>query len=359
MNIENKNTALMSFSSLFPEESAGDHARGLQTFYEAFHEGPFGYLFMDEEARISKHNDKVSEILCADPASLENMVLFDFLFAEERARVQELMNRGLDTFGDPLRLVKVKCKKKVYRLVSIYLKRIRLETINKEVYVLVFLKNEFSPASASKEEHEAYYKTIIETQEAEREFIGLTLHDSIAQELYAIRISLQRFLLEHGHEEQIMPIKKMLNDTIYNVRNISNELAPTVLRDMGFFQAMDDVIFRLRKGGVDFKTRIDRRITELCKELQLCAYRIIQELFNNCIKHANATQISLSIRIAGKEVVIIVEDDGQGFGLDMEDSLRLGAGLRNIRNRIALYAGTMDLSSSPKGSKVQIKLYTK
>ncbi|TYP92476.1 histidine kinase/DNA gyrase B/HSP90-like ATPase [Sphingobacterium allocomposti] len=349
---------LMSLSPLLPDESAGNHGNGLRFFYEAFHDGPFGYLFMDEEARTFQHNDKVRELLCVEDAPLNGRVIFDFLLEEERDRVKEFLDSGKETFGEPLRLVKVKCKKQIFRLVTIYLKRIFHAERQENVYVLLFLKNDFNPTSASKEENEVYYKTIIETQEAEREFIGVTLHESIAQELYAIRISLQRFLLEHGHEEEIMPIKKMLNDTIYNVRNISNDLVPTVLRDMGFFQAMDDMIFRLRRAGISFKTSIDRRITEVCRELQFCSYRVIQELFNNCLKHARAKEISLRLRITGKELTIIVEDDGQGFGRDMEDSLRLGTGLRNIRNRIALYAGTMDLSSSPKGSRIQIKLYT-
>lgn len=358
MSIVNTNAINMSFPPSFPDGPTGEQRNDLLIFFEAFREGPFGYLFVDENMHTVYYNDKVGEVLAVDPLLLKHRNVFDFLLEEEHPRLQELKDHATTQFQEPLRLVKVRGIGQTVRLVTIYLKQILVNNNQTKLYVMLFLKNDFNPITSSKEESNAFYRAIIETQEAEREFVSASLHDNIAQELYAIRINLQRFIMSSGHEAEIMPIKKMLNDTIFKVRNISNDLAPAVLRDMGFHQAIDDMIFRLTRGEVKFNVRIDQTISTVRKELLFCSYQVIQELFNNCLKHANAKKVMLQVRSSMDAITIVVEDDGKGFAGEVESSLRLGTGLRNIRNRIALYAGTMDMASTSVGSKIQIKLYT-
>lgn len=358
MSIVNTNTINMSFSPSYPDGPTGEQLKDLLIFYEAFYEGPFGYLFMDENLKAVYFNEKVCEVLDVDSSFLKHSSVLDFLMEEQHARLQESIDKATEEFQEPLRMVKVHGKDQGFHLVNLYLKRLSAQEGFSNLFVLMFIKYDADALPSTKEESDSFYRAIIETQEAERELISASLHDDIAQELYAIRISLQRFIMSHGHEEQVRPIKKMLNDTIFKVRNISNDLAPAVLRDMGFHRAIDDMIFRLTRADVKFSVRIEKSISEVSKELQFCSYRVIQELFNNCLKHANAKRISLVLRATKTEITIGVEDDGQGFAGEIESSLALGNGLRNIRNRIALYAGTMDMSSSSVGSKIQIKLYT-
>ncbi len=348
----------MSSPSSLPTGPTGDEMQDLQLFFESLHQGPFGYLFADGTGHVKHYNEKLQELLCAEGEALRNRSLFDFLIADECVRLQAAIEKSTFHFGDPLRLVKVKCTKRPYRFVTIYLKRLEQSFYEQDMYIFVFLRNEFNPLSESKEENEAFYRAIIETQEAEREFIGAALHDNVAQELYAIRLNLQRFLIEHGFETEIAPIKKMLNDAIYNVCNISNDLTPAVLRDMGFLKAIEDLIFRLNRADVRFVAQIDPAMEHLSKELQFCCYRIIQELFGNSLRHARANRVSLTMQRRADYACIVVDDNGHGFREDIDSSLSLGTGLRNIKNRIALYAGSMDMSSSSQGSRIQIKLYT-
>ncbi len=357
MTIINTNTKDMSYSPSFPDGPTGEQHKDLFIFFNAFHDGPFGYLFVDKHTKVVHANDKICDLLCADSSTLADTSIFEFMLIEEHGRLRNLLDNCTEQFYEPLRMVKVKCKKKRFRFVTIYIKKITAPIADQELYVLLFLKNEFNPLRASKEENDAFYRAIIETQEAERDFIGKSLHDSIAQELYAIRINLQRYIMEHGHEEYIMPIKKMLNDTIFNVQNISNDLLPAVLRDMGFQKAVDDMIFRLTRADVRFFVKIDEAVGKETREIQFCAYRVIQELFNNCLRHARAKRINLLVKVSEEALIITVEDNGQGFSRDIESALQMGTGLRNIRNRIALYAGTMDMLSSHKGSRIQVKLY--
>ncbi|WDF67251.1 histidine kinase [Sphingobacterium oryzagri] len=348
----------MSFSPQSPDGPTGEQLKDLLIFFQAFHEGPFGYLFVDENMRTIYFNEKLCDLLCVEPARLAASSIFDLLHEEEHDKISSLKERATTHFQEPLRMVKVQGEQQTFRFVTVYLKQISTVYSESDLYVLLFLKHDFNPLDASKEDNEAFYRAIIETQETERELISASLHDGVAQELYAIRISLQRFIMGHGHEEQIMPIKKMLNDTIFKVRDISNELAPAVLRDMGFHRAIDDLIFRITRADIKFTLHIDEAISATRKELQYCSYRVIQELFNNSIKHAQSTRITLTLRKSAKEVTIIVSDNGKGFAGDIESSLGLGTGLRNIRNRIKLYTGTMDMASSATGSRIQIKLYT-
>ncbi|GHE35464.1 sensor histidine kinase [Sphingobacterium griseoflavum] len=357
MTITNTNTKDMSYSPSFPDGPSGEQYNDLLVFYNAFNDGPFGYMFVDQNARALHFNKKLSELLCLEPSSIHHKTVFDFMLDEEHDRLRAFLETAVEQFQEPLRMVKVKCAKKIFRFVTIYLKKIAATWDGRDLFVMLFLKNEFNPLSASKEENEAFYRAIIETQEAEREFIGKSLHDSIAQELYAIRINLQRYIMDHGHEEQIMPIKKMLNDTIFKVQNISNDLLPAVLRDMGLQKAVDDMIFRLTRPDVRFFVKIDQAIGDERREIQFCVYRVVQELFHNSLRHSRASRINLLVKVSAKTIVVTVEDNGTGFSSDVNAALQLGTGLRNIRNRIALYAGTMDMTSSRKGSRIQIKLY--
>ncbi len=113
---------------------------------------------------------------------------------------------------------------------------------------------------------------------------------------------------------------------------------------------------RLSVPGFRIATNIEADFDLLSEEKQLYLFRIIQELINNCMKHAHASLAELKIYVEDGWLKLIFRDNGRGFGVKVERSLLHGSGLRSIKNRIFLLQGEMDLDSSTQGTIIKIKI---
>ena len=89
---------------------------------------------------------------------------------------------------------------------------------------------------------------------------------------------------------------------------------------------------------------------------ELVLFRIIQEAFNNIIKHSNATEVNLNFKYNSEHLDAIIEDNGNGFSpLEINYKEKMHAGLINMKNRARAFGGTLDLVSSPNaGTKISI-----
>jgi signal transduction histidine kinase len=94
-------------------------------------------------------------------------------------------------------------------------------------------------------------------------------------------------------------------------------------------------------------------------DLEISAFRIIQELVNNSLKHSNPTEINIKINNTNQLVNMVVSDNGNGFNLKSVDYLTRGSGLLSIKNRVGLFNGNFDIKSAPeKGTTVNVTLRT-
>jgi signal transduction histidine kinase len=82
----------------------------------------------------------------------------------------------------------------------------------------------------------------------------------------------------------------------------------------------------------------------------------VQELINNCIKHAKAKAAEINVFSENGWLILIVKDDGKGFDSDDEQSWLRGSGLRGMKNRIVLLNGEMKIESSPSGTKTTVRI---
>ena len=191
-------------------------------------------------------------------------------------------------------------------------------------------------------------------QEKERASISNALHDSVCQILYGIRLNLQNFQLKNDLNNEFVNINQLLDQAIRETRQISYELTPSVLKDFGFTAGIKEMAQRLTTSGFFIKTNIKNTADLLHPKVQLYLFRIIQELLNNSIKHANASQAEIKVHIDQDLVKIMVSDNGKGFHGNMDDLLRKGSGLRGIKNRVFLLNGDMEVNSTANGSKITI-----
>jgi len=198
-------------------------------------------------------------------------------------------------------------------------------------------------------------RAAIRAEENERKRMSEALHHGVAQMLYATKMNLDslRTQAPHLHFDQM---NGLIEQTIKDVRNLSFELTPAVLLDFGLKATIEEMAARLKNGNLSIKSKVRIR-GNISLDLQLSIYRIIQELVNNCIKHAQCDLIEIDINKKNDLIYINVADNGKGIDLKKDMRKSSGTGLSSIRNRIKLYDGKMDIKPNlPFGTWVSVTL---
>jgi signal transduction histidine kinase len=215
--------------------------------------------------------------------------------------------------------------------------------------------------SNKKEAQNELLKAIMNTEENERSRFSSDLHDQLGPFLSALKLSVQSLANQHVHSKQKELLKSMGNiieDAICNMRSLARNLSPRNISVQGISATINDLVFRLNQSGriqiVYVKTGIDK---EYDLAFATSIYRIVLEIINNGIKHANARLLHIKLSYGSDYVNIHYEDDGRGF--DFENLLKYtkGIGLRSIINRIKHYKGSYEFSKrEPNGTVIKISL---
>ncbi|MFD0940754.1 sensor histidine kinase [Pedobacter boryungensis] len=196
--------------------------------------------------------------------------------------------------------------------------------------------------------------TTLNAQENERQKISSILHDSICQLLYGIRLHLPSMKLNDDSKAEFQMVNHLLDQAIKETRELSYELTPSVLRDFGFVEGIREMAQRLSFKNFRISIKLSEEANLLSADLQLSVFRIVQELINNSIKHANADKAEINFYTEGNKVTILVYDNGNGFDEDLETLMARGSGLRGIRSRLSLLNGHMEVESSNVGTQIKI-----
>ena len=186
----------------------------------------------------------------------------------------------------------------------------------------------------------------IEGQEEERSRIARELHDQLGGTLAAVKFSLE------GMENKIPTdlidsyrnTHKLLQSATNNTRTLSHQMKALHLEDLGLDDSLQQFCDALNNNGslqVHFnRTRIAESHVSQKAELQL--YRVSQELLQNVIKHAQASEVFLQLTYEEDKLTLMLEDDGKGFDTEKAKS---GMGMQNIENRVAQIDGKLDFDS--------------
>jgi PAS domain S-box-containing protein len=197
----------------------------------------------------------------------------------------------------------------------------------------------------------------LQVQENERKRISESLHDSVSQLLYAIRLNFQNYQETSSLKEYYTTINQLLDQAIKETRNISFELAPSVLTDFGLREGIKEMIKRISTPNFTIKAQLNSLKERLEPDLEITVFRIVQELLNNSIKHGQATEAQVKIAQGSHQTNIHMSDNGVGFNSKDTDYLLKGSGLRSIKNRVGLFNGSIDIKSAPgKGTSINIHL---
>lgn len=187
----------------------------------------------------------------------------------------------------------------------------------------------------------------IRGEEEERMRIASELHDDVGATLSSVRLYLHA-AARQPDSEIISRSRVLLDETIGKVRNISHALQPALLQQLGLQASVSSFVSMVGRGSSLVISYIPTsEIPRLPEPVELCVYRILQELINNVIKHASAQNVWINISFSAGTLAASVTHDGLGITQADFDTLlyKAGAiGLKNIVNRLKSVSGQIEFS---------------
>jgi PAS domain S-box-containing protein len=193
-------------------------------------------------------------------------------------------------------------------------------------------------------------KRLIDVQEAERRYIAQELHDEIGQALTGIKLGIDMLIKVPSENtgKGLGEVQNLVQELLSRVRNMSLDLRPSMLDDLGLLPALFWQFNRFtNQTNVQIKFRhegLDRRFSP---EIETAAYRIVQEALTNAARHACINEVSIFITKNHEALIIKIEDKGVGFDYATVLSARNTAGLRWMNERVVMLGGQLHIDSSP------------
>ena len=215
------------------------------------------------------------------------------------------------------------------------------------------------------EKQQIYLNASIRFQEEERQRIAADLHDDAGPLLATARLYLNENLVNQEKAQQLQSIfsaKQIIDDAILLIRNISHSLMPPTLKNFGLESATTDLFQKISgSGSISATARFHDYRERLKVEQELLAFRVIQELVNNILKHSNAAFIHLTQNASNNNIYIRLHHDGKGIVQAEFDKLNFyshGLGLKNIASRMKVLNGRIlfEIDSSQTYYKVTLEI---
>lgn len=332
-----------------------------ELFTNVFQHSPDGILVTDSELNVIRMNPTAKELLkmdqdpvtvnfcnhCSNYAGLNKLCSYHKCFITEPGTqyvevqltttkgITKSMNASVSHYKDPM-----------YGPLNI----IRFQEVEK----------------ARQEEQNKIAKmithSILSAQENERKRISRELHDGIGQSLYSILIQTEvmKSLLEEEKESVIDKpldaLQESIRNTIEDIRDLSVELRPSALDDMGLVAALRNYV-RLygQKFGIQVLLTIEGDSELLPSAHEIAFYRIIQEALTNAAKYSRTEVVEVKLKIEPRLAELLIRDYGVGFTVTSE--LRQGVGLYSMEERVNILQGEFDIKSSPnEGTVIEVKV---
>jgi signal transduction histidine kinase len=223
------------------------------------------------------------------------------------------------------------------------------------------LRKELEINRVKADQQEELLRNIVSAQEKERKRIARDLHDEVGAMLSVVKLNVSRIekiTIPDNSKVLANETKTYLDEVITQVRGISRALLPPSLEKLGLYFALEELANWINKSGqikvACWKSGDQVRFSE---KRELAVFRIIQELINNAIKHADASGISIHIRFISGKLAVLVSDNGKGFNVD--EKMNTGLGLKNLESRTQMLDAKFKIKSVPeKGTTAIICIQT-
>lgn len=205
-------------------------------------------------------------------------------------------------------------------------------------------------------------RTIIDTQEKERNRFASDLHDSLGQQLSGIRFYISALQSGIGEDEklnvQFLKTLSSIDNAIIELRDICFNLMPRTLENHTLKYSLGELSSKYNLSDrLVLKIAYSDTVPKLSKAFEIACFRIVQEFMNNALKHGNATQVNVDLRVDRKttQLKLGLKENGKGFNVNSLIG-NTGMGLRNIKTRVESYYGSFDINSKEgSGTSMMLK----
>ncbi len=206
-----------------------------------------------------------------------------------------------------------------------------------------------------KEKQVEFSRRLIESQESERKRIAGELHDGLGQNLLIIKNKLLVALSSKktdGESHHIEEASDVVSSTIEEVRSISHNLRPHQLDQLGITKTLRSIVRQAKESTpIEFSTEIQDIDGALSSEEEINLFRIVQEAFNNIIKHSGATKVNINIFQNENSITVKISDNGKGI------SSSAGFGISGMHERAKMFGWKLIIESNPnQGTSLSIIL---
>jgi PAS domain S-box-containing protein len=202
-------------------------------------------------------------------------------------------------------------------------------------------------------------QAVLAAEEGEKRRIAENLHNGLAQLLYAAKLSLEQLEAAQFQSDATiftqaqLKVANLLASAITQTRTLAHELVPRTLEDFGLEAAIQDICADYSLSPLRLTCHFANVPDGLPLHLTIAMYRMAQELANNIVKHAHATQAKLSLSADGQALELRAEDNGIGFAANSQSK---GLGWQALQDRVRLLNGTLHLATQPGHTCIIISL---
>jgi PAS domain S-box-containing protein len=208
---------------------------------------------------------------------------------------------------------------------------------------------------------------LLRAQENERRRIALELHDNVAQNLSSLKICCETLFDDEAGvsarlRERAAALAEMLQQCIGSVRDMSYALCPPGLEQLGLVQALEQFCREIEHdAGVPVELTVaGMEGVRLGRDAEINLYRLVQEALRNAVRHARADRVTVKLVASSPNLILRVEDDGQGFDVDarraeLHENRRMG--LQSMEERARLLGGLFSIASKvDKGTRIFVQI---
>lgn len=203
----------------------------------------------------------------------------------------------------------------------------------------------------------------LDVQELERRRIAKDLHDEVGAILSAAKMGFNELSKKikgvQEYESSVTNTRSLIDESISLVRSISKDLVPRTLEGFGLIPAIDEFISKIHKAThiqFEFNNKGLNENERFKPNVELALFRVLQELTNNTIKHAEANEIKIELAYSDDSLIFNFIDNGKGFDFEQKmNDPKLGLGLRNIQSRLTVIDADLKIISDPvSGTQTKI-----
>lgn len=214
--------------------------------------------------------------------------------------------------------------------------------------------------SARTAELEHLSAQMVRQHEDERRRLSRELHDETAQVFSAVKMQLNdlRHVVPDSHATRVDRLSQLVDTGIRSIRNVTHDLRPTLLDDLGLLPALRSLVAEFReRTGLPVTLHAPYEVPALAPDTELALFRALQEALSNVVRHADARGVTVTVTVQGATLALHVHDDGRGLPRDAQGNPTVPAGrmgITGMRERLLAVGGTLEVRDAHPGTVLQV-----